>query len=123
MIAIINEPVKEKVKRYTIMHEDAPVLEFNRETDEIYNVLAKDSKNANIIRGLQRMFVFNYIIANPDLHDDNYGLLYDRKTFEFKAVVPCYDHNVAFQEGFLGLTRTTMGNSASPLSMAFAKDS
>lgn len=49
MIAIINEPVKEKVKRYTIMHEDAPVLEFNRETDEIYNVLAKDSKNANII--------------------------------------------------------------------------
>lgn len=94
MIAIINEPFKEKVKRYTIMHEDAPVLEFNRET-----------------------------IANPDLHDDNYGLLYDSKTFEFKAVVPCYDHNVAFQEGFLGLTRTTMGNSASPLSMAFAKDS
>ena len=35
MIAIINEPIKEKVKRYTIMHEDAPVLEFNRETDEI----------------------------------------------------------------------------------------
>lgn len=82
-------------------------------TDEIYNVLAKDSKNANIIRGLQRIFVFNYIIANPDLHDDNYGLLYDSKTFEFKAVAPCYDHNVAFQEGFLGLTRTTMGNSAS----------
>ncbi len=59
------------------------------------------------------MFIFNYIIANPDLHDDNYGLLYDSKTFELKSVSPCYDHNVAFQEGFLGLTRTTMGNSAS----------
>ena len=35
MIITINEPTREKVKRYTIMHEDAPVLEFNRETDEI----------------------------------------------------------------------------------------
>lgn len=23
------------------------------------------------------MDIFNYIIANSDLHDDNYGLLYD----------------------------------------------
>ena len=59
------------------------------------------------------MFIFNYIIANPDLHDDNYGLLYDSKTFELKSLSPCYDHNVAFQEGFLGLTKTTMGKSAS----------
>ncbi len=59
------------------------------------------------------MYIFNYIIANPDLHDDNYGLLYDIKTFELKSVSPCYDHNVAFQEGFLGLSRTTMGNSVS----------
>lgn len=81
--------------------------------DEIYNILTKDEKNAELIKGLQRMFIFNYIIANPDLHDDNYGLIYDSHTFEFKSVSPCYDHNVAFQEGFLGLTRTTMGNSDS----------
>ena len=53
------------------------------------------------------MDIFNYIIANSDLHDDNYGLLYDSEKFEFKSVSPCYDHNVAFQEGFLGLSRTT----------------
>ncbi len=81
--------------------------------DEIYNVFVKDEKYKNIVAGLQRMYIFNYIIANPDLHDDNYGLLYDSKTFEFNAVSPCYDHNVAFQEGFMGLSRTTMGNSAS----------
>ncbi len=81
--------------------------------DEIYNVFVKDEKYSDIVAGLQRMYIFNYIIANPDLHDDNYGLLYDSKTFEFKAVSPCYDHNVAFQEGFMGLSRTTMGNSAS----------
>ena len=51
------------------------------------------------------MDIFNYIIANSDLHDDNYGLLYDSEKFEFKSVSPCYDHNVAFQEGFLGLSR------------------
>ena len=50
------------------------------------------------------MDIFNYIIANSDLHDDNYGLLYDSEKFEFKSVSPCYDHNVAFQEGFLGLS-------------------
>lgn len=42
------------------------------------------------------MDIFNYIIANSDLHDDNYGLLYDSEKFEFKSVSPCYDHNVAF---------------------------
>lgn len=82
-------------------------------SDEIYNILVKDVKYQEIIKQLQRMYIFNYIIANPDLHDDNYGLLYDSKTFEFKSVSPCYDHNVAFQVGFLGLSRTTMGNSAS----------
>ncbi len=81
--------------------------------DEIYNVFVKDKKYKNIVAGLQRMYIFNYIIANPDLHDDNYGLLYNSKTFEFKAVSPCYDHNVAFQEGFMGLSRRASGNCAS----------
>ena len=75
--------------------------------------MIKDNKYQEIVKQLQRMYIFNYIIANPDLHDDNYGLLYNSKTFEFKSVSPCYDHNIAFQEGFLGLSRTTMGNSAS----------
>ena len=36
MITIPNNGQStEKVKRYTIMHEDVPVLEFNRETDEV----------------------------------------------------------------------------------------
>lgn len=34
------------------------------------------------------MDIFNYIIANSDLHDDNYGLLYDSEKFEFKSVSP-----------------------------------
>ncbi len=96
----------------SLVHASELKSYFNT-TDEIYNILAKDRTNEDLIKGLQRLFIFNYIIANPDLHDDNYGLIYDSRTFDFKSVSPCYDHNVAFQEGFMGLTRTTMGNSAS----------
>ncbi|MCD7819416.1 MAG: HipA domain-containing protein [Lachnospiraceae bacterium] len=110
-----NEYVKIKIftdDNTSLVHASELKTYFDTD-DEIYNVFVKDEKYKNIVAGLQRMYIFNYIIANPDLHDDNYGLLYDSKTFEFKAVAPCYDHNVAFQEGFMGLSRTTMGNSAS----------
>jgi len=80
--------------------------------DEIYNaVLTIDRQD--IKEQLQRMYIFNYIIGNPDLHDENTGLLYNAKTFEFLSVAPCYDHNIAFQEGFGGLSRATKGNSSS----------
>ena len=113
-VELENEYVKIKIftdYNKSLVHASELKTSFDT-SDEIYNILARDKKNTNIIRGLQRMYIFNYIIANPDLHDDNYGLLYDSKTFELESVAPCYDHNVAFQEGFLGLTRTTMGNSA-----------
>ena len=80
--------------------------------DEIYNVMVKIGR-PDIKEQLQRMYIFNYIIGNPDLHDENTGLLYDAKTFEFLSVSPCYDHNIAFQEGFGGLSRATKGNSSS----------
>ena len=35
MITIPTDSQKNKVKHYTIMYEDKPVLEFNRETDEV----------------------------------------------------------------------------------------
>lgn len=114
-VVLENEYVKIKIftDYDTSLVHASELKTFFDTTDEICNILAKDRKNADIIKGLQRMFIFNYIIANPDLHDDNYGLLYNSKTFEFESVSPCYDHNVAFQEGFLGLARTTIGNSAS----------
>jgi hypothetical protein len=80
--------------------------------DEIYNQMLQLGRT-DIISQLQRMYIFNYIIANPDLHDENTGLLYDAKTFEFLAVCPCYDHNIAFEENFGGLSRATKGNSSS----------
>ena len=114
-VALDGEYVKIKIfTDYSTSLVHASELKTYFDTsDEIYNILINDDKYRDIINQLQRMYIFNYIIANPDLHDDNYGLLYNSETFEFKSVSPCYDHNVAFQVGLLGLSRTTMGNSAS----------
>ena len=114
-VALDGEYVKIKIfTDYSTSLVHASELKTYFDTsDEIYNILINDDKYRDIINQLQRMYIFNYIIANPDLHDDNYGLLYNSETFEFKSVSPCYDHNVAFQEVLLGLSRTTMGNSAS----------
>lgn len=83
------------------------------DTDEVIYNSIKEIGRQDIIKQLQEMYIFNFIIGNPDLHDDNYGLLYNAQTFDFISLCPCYDHNMAFQEGFNGLSRTTMGNSAS----------
>lgn len=80
--------------------------------DEIYNAMITIGRQ-DIKEQLQRMYIFNYIIGNPDLHDENTGLLYNAKTFDFISASPCYDHNIAFQEGFGGLSRATKGHSSS----------
>ena len=79
--------------------------------DEIYNIFSQ-LKNTNILKQLQRMYIFNYVIGNPDLHDDNYGLLYDSETFKFISLAPCFDHNVAFNTEFIGLCRGRLSNSS-----------
>jgi len=74
-------------------------------TGEIYNEIIHINR-PDLISELQRMYIFNYLIGNPDLHDENMGMIYDSRTFELLSVSPCYDHNMAFQEGFNGATRT-----------------
>lgn len=112
--SIEDEYVKIKIfTDYNTSLVHASELKNYFDTDEeIYNFFLDNDKHENIIKQLQRMYIFNYLIGNPDLHDDNYGLLYNSNTFEFISVAPCYDHNIAFQEGFCGVTRATMGSSA-----------
>lgn len=105
-----------KIKLFTspsvsLVHAAELKTYFNTK-DEIYNQMLQLGRT-DIISQLQRMYIFNYIIGNPDLHDENTGLLYDSNTFEFLSVSPCYDHNIAFQEGFGGVSRATKGNSSS----------
>ena len=80
-------------------------------TDLLYNGLSQEGR-ADILYEMQRMYIFNYLIGNPDLHEDNYGCIYDSKTFEILELAPCYDHNIAFQEGFTEVSREIVSNSS-----------
>ena len=76
-------------------------------TGEVYDEIVKLNRD-DLVGQLQQMYIFNYLIGNPDLHDENTGLLYDPRTFEFISVAPCFDHNVAFHEDFDGMSRATL---------------
>ncbi len=104
-----------KIKIFTnydtsLVHASELIEYFDTE-DELYNYIAKIDFLEGITEQMQRMFIFNYIIGNPDLHNENYGVLYNNE-FELIKLAPLYDHNVAFQEGFNGASRTTIGSSA-----------
>lgn len=85
--------------------------EYYNSDDELYNIMYVIGRT-DIAAQMQRMFIYNYIIGNPDLHEDNYGLIYDADTFNLISLSPCYDHNVAFQEGFNGLSRGRLSGSS-----------
>ncbi|MDR0919743.1 MAG: hypothetical protein LBM93_10970 [Oscillospiraceae bacterium] len=102
-----------KIKIFTdenISLVHASELKLYLKSDLLYNgLLSYKGKNRDkLIRNMQRAFIFNYIIGNPDFHEDNYGVLYNSETFELIDIAPCFDHNVAFAENFDGITR--MGN-------------
>jgi len=76
----------------------------------LYNAFLRDNRR-DILGQLERMYIFNYVIGNADLHDENYGVLYDPKTFELLRLAPLFDHNVAFDPEFKGVARNSAGGS------------
>ena len=110
---LTDETVKIKIftdSTKSLVHA-AELKQYYGDEDEIYNHIKKINR-PDLLSQLQRMYIFNYIIGNFDLHDENTGLLYDPETFEFISVSPCYDHNVAFREGFNGVARNTKGGTS-----------
>jgi len=79
--------------------------------DEIYNEFLKIDR-LDIAAQIERMYIFNYLIGNPDMHDENTGVLYDAKTLEFISLAPCFDHNIAFNKEFMGVSYATKGRSS-----------
>ena len=59
--------------------------------------LDRFKNNPDITKQLQRLFLFNYLISNFDLHGENFGFLYDTTKFEILSVAPSYDFNAAFE--------------------------
>lgn len=93
--------------RKSLVH--ASELKEYYDSDLLYNAMLNNERY-DIVEDLQKMYIFNYIIGNPDLHEDNYGCIYDSKTFEILELAPCYDHNLAFMENFNGVTREVVNS-------------
>lgn len=96
--------------KFSLVHA-SELKEYYNSDDELYNIMYAIGRT-DIAFQMQRMFIYNFIIGNPDLHEDNYGCIYDTDTFDIISLSPCYDHNVAFQEGFNGLSRGRLSGSS-----------
>ena len=81
-----------------MVHALEYVYPFNAETyTDIYTRSLDLFKSNPIVKnGLERLFLFSYLISNNDLHGENFGFLYDNKTFDIVSVAPAYDFNAAF---------------------------
>jgi hypothetical protein len=49
----------------------------------------------NMKRDFECILILDLLISNVDMHNENYGCLYDSDTFEIVGVSPSYDHNTA----------------------------
>jgi len=87
----------------SLVHASELLYPFNAPSQkDIYTKALDRFKGEPMERQLQRLFMFNYLVSNNDLHGENFGFLYSPKTFELLCVAPAYDFNSAF-EGWRGV--------------------
>ncbi|MBR4347013.1 MAG: HipA domain-containing protein [Oscillospiraceae bacterium] len=67
----------------------------NDENGYLYLVNICKSFGINIVPMLDRMIVFDYIIANEDRHYGNFGLLRDPETLEWIGAAPIFDNGTS----------------------------
>jgi hypothetical protein len=75
------------------------ILVFDEESDrsELYDLALQTFQgNLWITAELQQLFILHYLVSNFDLHEENFGFLYNPQTFGVIDVAPAYDFNSAF---------------------------
>ncbi|MCL1883421.1 MAG: HipA domain-containing protein [Defluviitaleaceae bacterium] len=82
----------------SMVHARELLYPAGRETEDNWfsDSMAYFKHSEKITSELELLFMYNYMIANDDLHDENFGFLYDSETFEIFGVAPAYDFNSAF---------------------------
>lgn len=82
----------------SLVHASELLYDFDATTYEDRHVKALDyaKDNPALLSGLRRLFILNYLASNMDLHEENFGFMYDTETFEILEVAPAYDFNSAF---------------------------
>lgn len=73
-----------------------PASSFMDDNDDYEDVIAKLQEICpQAIPDYVRMIFLDTIVANPDRHTANFGLLRDTKTGELLGLAPLFDHNMA----------------------------
>jgi len=57
--------------------------------------------NESMKRDFERVLMLNWLVSNHDMHAENFGCLYNPKTFEITGVTPSFDHNSSDYDGFM----------------------
>ena len=75
------------------------VYPFNENSSDTVHADAykKLSHNKSFKQQLEVLYMFNYLVTNTDMHEENFGVLYDTETFEVTEVAPAFDFNSAFE--------------------------
>ena len=85
-------------EKISMTHALEYLYPFNPITmEDIYERALEAFRNRpDIYQQLERLFLLNYLVANFDLHGENFGFLYDSDTFEILKLAPAYDFNSAY---------------------------
>lgn len=82
---------EEIIPAYSILTEKASKVSKTIEDYNLYLGILKEHKVPNAEEYLQKMFMLDYIILNEDRHLNNFGVIRDVETLEWKRICPIFD--------------------------------
>ncbi len=87
---IINRN-EEILPAYTILTEEKEKVQKTIKDYYIYLKILNENNVPNAEEYLQKMFMLDYILLNEDRHLNNFGVIRDIKTLEWKRICPIFD--------------------------------
>ncbi len=81
---------EEIITAYSILSEEEN-LKGNEEDYNTYLAILKRHNVPNAEENLQKMFMLDFILLNEDRHLNNFGIIRDVQTLEWKSICPIFD--------------------------------
>lgn len=82
---------EEIIPAHSILTERAKEVQKNINDYNLYLQILKEHNVPNAEEYLQKMFMLDYIMLNEDRHLNNFGVIRDVKTLEWKRICPIFD--------------------------------
>lgn len=82
---------EEIIPAHSILTEKASEVQKNMNDYNLYLEILKSHNVPNAEEYLQKMFILDYIILNEDRHLNNFGVIRDVNSLEWKRICPIFD--------------------------------